>query len=134
MNEIIREIVCAIGAQRNKARSAWKRGVIKYAFEMLESLEMCIDSGAVTKNDLKNENIVETALLNGASDWYQYSASGCALVYDSDIAYRLCTPTEFTRSDCGRRAPNKYQTWLNVQAGACYEASRIIIEAARNIE
>ena len=36
-------------------------------------------------------------LLNGASDWNQYSWGGCSLIYNSDIAERVCSPSKLKR-------------------------------------
>ena len=41
------------------------------------------------------------ALLNGADDWSQYSWGGCSLIYDGDIAERLCTPSELKKTRHG---------------------------------
>lgn len=53
------------------------------------------------------------------------------LIYDGDIAERLCTPSEYKRKRGGDFQPNSRETWLDVQARALYQAARWIINAAR---
>ena len=52
----------------------------------------------------------------------KYSYGGCSLIYDSQIAERLCTPSEFKKKDGGRLAPNSKESWLDVQTRALYQA------------
>ena len=107
-------------------RSAWSRGVQAYAVELVEGL----DDGA----DLANEVMLAKALLNGASSWAQYSEGGCALIYDADIAERLCPPSELKRVRGGERAPNGRENWLEVQARALWQAHKVIERAWRKLE
>jgi hypothetical protein len=104
-------------------RSAWGRGVRLYAEEMIES----IDDSA----DLSNETLLKKALLNGAADWHQYSEGGCALIYDADIAERLCSASELKRCKGGERKPNGWETWLECQARALCQAEALIRRAYR---
>ena len=104
-------------ATRN-ARSAWERGVREYAMEMADFLANDFDLCDVEFNQYN----VEAVLLNGAQNWAHYSYSGCALVYDSDIAERLCAPWELKRTRNGERNPNGQETWLDVQARALQQA------------
>ena len=106
-------------------RSAWSRGVHTYAVELVESL----DSDA----DLSNENLLNKELLNGAADWQQYSEGGCALIYDSDIAERVCSPSELKRCRGGERQPNARETWIDCQARALWQAERLVLRAFRRI-
>jgi len=103
------------------ARSAWKRGVRAYALEMMESAEGELAAVA----DLKKE------LLNGAENWYEYSYGGCALIYDSEIAERLCAPSEYRRTREGQRAPSTGESWLDVQARALGQAANLIATVAK---
>lgn len=98
-------------------RSAWMKGVKEYALEMLEDIN----------GDVTGKNI-EKVLLNGAQDWKEYSYAGCALIYNRDIAERLCTPSEFRKTQGGKRRPNSRETWLDVQARALYQAYQMIID------
>lgn len=96
-------------------RSAWSKGVTAYALELLDNLR-----------DTSAENVRE-ALLNGAHDWSEYSYGGSALIYDCDIAERLCTPSELKRTRNGERNPNSRESWLDVQTRAlCQAATRVI--------
>jgi hypothetical protein len=103
------------------ARSAWGRGVKAYAIEMVESAE----GELATAADLKKE------LLNGARTWKEYSDGGCALIYDADIAERLCSFGEYRKTREGERAPNSRETWLDVQARALGQAATLIATVVR---
>ena len=104
-------------------RSAWSRAVHTYAVELVESL--------TESADLSNETLLRKALLNGAGDWQQYSEGGCALVYDADIAERLCSASELKRCKGGERQPNAHETWIECQARALFQASRLVHRAFR---
>lgn len=104
-------------------RSAWSRGVHAYAVELVESLD---DSA-----DLSNGTLLNKELLNGADDWQQYSEGGGALVYDADIAERLCSPSGLKRCKNGERQPNSRESWLDCQARALFQASRLVHRAFR---
>lgn len=95
--------------------SAWFKGVAIYADELRESL-------ADNNLPATKEN-----LLNGARDWAQYSYGGCALIYDADIAERLCSPSELKRKKGGELQPNSRETWLDVQARALSQAARRVL-------
>ena len=110
-------------ANLKPGHSAWGRGVHAYASELVESLD---DSA-----DLSNETLLHKALLNGASDWQQYSDGGCALIYDSDIAERVCSPSELKRVRGGERQPNARETWLDCQARALSQAAFLVRRAYR---
>lgn len=110
------EIINAIKAI--KPRSAWDRAVNAYAVDLL--------------NDLDEENpITKETLLNGADNWNQYSWGGCSLVYDADIAERVCTPSELKKCKGGEYRPNKCEEWLDVQARALSQAATLILRLAK---
>ena len=90
--------------EKEKARSAWKPGVIQYAFEILESME--------------DREITEENLLNGAVD----------------ICHRLCPPSEIKKTKDGERRLDKQENWLYVQVRALYQAVQLIMEVKRKIE
>jgi hypothetical protein len=94
-------------------RSQWQKAVKAYALEMLEGLED--DQPPTTEN-----------LLNGADNWSAYSYGGSALIYDTDIAARLCTPSELKRKKGGELPPNQAETWLDCQTRALVQAARLI--------
>lgn len=113
-----------------RARSAWDKGVNAYALELLESLEEAANGGYFDPDDLHAPKILNKALLNGADNWNQYSWGGCSLIYDSDIAERLCTPSELKKTRNGERKPNAREEWLDTQARALYQAASLIKRAA----
>ena len=103
--------------------SAWKRGVKEYVDELLDNLE---EKAQYYERLPKNERELKEWLLNGAMDCKDYSYTYCSLKYDSQIAERLCTPSELKKNDGGRLAPNSQESWLDVQTRAlCQAHSRI---------
>lgn len=100
-----------------KLRSTWDRGVREYALEIVEL------SGL---EDFERNPLTYKALLNGATDWNEYSWHGCSLISDVDIAERLCCKSELKAVDGGRRRPNKKEDWLDVQARALRQADYMI--------
>lgn len=109
--EIMKEL------ENRKDRSAWDKGVTKYALELLEGLE--------------SEEITKELLLNGADNWDRYSYGGCSLIYDCDIAERLCTPSELKKRRGGELNPNSNEEWLDIQARALSQACNRIMKLAR---
>ena len=104
-------------------RSAWSRAVHAYAVELVESL--------ADSDDLSNETLLEKAMLNGADNWQQYSEGGCALVYDADIAERVCSPSELKRCKGGERQPNSRENWIECQTRALGQAANLVSRAYR---
>ena len=101
-------------------RSAWNRGGVRYALELINSIEV-------------GEEITEKKMLNGAKDWKEYSEGGCAFIYDELICRRLCTPSEIKKTRDGKRRPNKNETWLDTQARALYQAARLILKIKKEV-
>lgn len=114
-------------------RSAWDRGVSIYAHELLDELEEAVTSGGFQWEDIGSPLLLKSQLLNGARDWSQYSWGGCSLIYDEDIAERLCTPSELKKTRNGERRPNSREEWLDVQARALYQASCRVIAACKRV-
>ena len=104
-----------------QAVSYWDKAVQKYAIEIIDAID----------EKESYANITEKELLNGAKDWTQYSESGLSLIYDEDIARRVCTPSEYKRKKEGRIQPNATESWLDVQARALYQAGAMILESAK---
>lgn len=104
--------------QAARPRGAWNKAVQTYALELLEDIE---DHAAP---------ITAAALLNGARTWQEYSYGGSALIYDADIAERLCSPSELRRKRCGELPPSIRETWLDCQARALRQAARLIMRNA----
>ena len=72
-------------------------------------------------------------MLNGARSWHDYSWGGCSLIYDRDIANRVCTISELKKTDNGTKRPNRREEWLDVQARALHQAEMLIKESIRNL-
>ena len=102
-------------------RSAWERGVMRYALELVNSIDV-------------GEEVTKKNLLNGAKDWKEYSEGGCALIYDELICRRLCTPSEIKKTCNGERRPNKQETWMDTQTRALYQAYMLIMKIKGEVE
>lgn len=102
-----------------KDRSAWDKGVTKYAFELVEELE---ERAAYEGRNPAAGAECREWMLNGARDWDAYSWGGSSLIYDCDIAERLCTPSGLKKTRHGERRPNSREEWLDTQARALYQA------------
>ena len=109
----IRKVIESLPAER----SAWRRGVRQYAMDLLEAIP--------DYQDLTPENCRET-LLNGAESWREWAYGGCGLVYDCDIAKRLCTPSELRKKRGGELEPSSHESWLDVEARAVGQAAAAI--------
>ena len=104
-----------------RRKSAWSKGVITYAIDLVESL----NGFKPDETDYTRETIGK-ALLNGARDWRDYSYSGCGYIYNTLIARTLCTPSELKKTKDGILNPNKQENWLDVQACALFQACELI--------
>ena len=111
--------------EARKDRSAWGRGVNAYALELVETLQ----ERAEYEDRTPAPEEVREWMLNGARDWNAYSWGGSALIYDGDIAERLCNPSELKRTRNGERRPNSREEWLDVQARALYQAANRVTKA-----
>lgn len=120
--------------ESEKQRSAWDKGVTKYALELVEQLGEQIGGGDFDELNLSEPKKVRAALLNGAADWSQYSWGGSALIYNGDIAERLCCPSELKKTRNGERRPNSREEWLDVQARALYQAANRVCRHIRTLE
>ena len=107
--------------ESKKCRSAWDKGVNEYAFELCESLEESMQYNNEEEVPT-SPKLLEKMLLNGADSWGQYSWGGCSLIYNGDIAERLCSPSVFKKCKEGERKPNASEEWLDCQARALYQA------------
>ena len=114
-----------------KDRSAWDKGVSVYSYELLEQLQEAAEGGYFKAEQISNGNAIREAMLNGASDWSQYSWGGSALIYDGDIAERLCNQSELKKTRNGERRPNSREEWLDVQARALFQAANRAVKAIR---
>ena len=106
-----------------KARSAWCKGVKIYAAELLADVE---------KEDIPEDyKELKELLLNGVEDWKAYSWGGCSLIFDTQIAARLCNNSEYIKTHGGNKRPNPREEWLDVQARALYQAASLIYAQIR---
>jgi hypothetical protein len=120
----ITEIIKII--ESTNPRSAWNKGVKIYALEILEEMPKNVEYGTI--------EAMKADALNGARDWDHYSWSGCSLVYNYDIANRLCTPSELKRTREGERRPNDREMWLDTQTRALRQAWWLIRNVAVGAE
>ena len=110
-----------------KDRSAWNKGVTIYAVSLLDNYQ---ERAEFEGWEAASRAELEEWLLNGASTWGEYSWGGSALIYNSDIAKRLCSPSELKRTRNGERRPNNREEWLDTQARALAQAAKRLIDAA----
>ena len=116
--------------EARKDRGAWNKGVTLYAFELIEELKERAEYEG--RNPEPGKECREW-MLNGAQDWNQYSWGGCSLIYDSDIAERLCCPSELKKTRNGERRPNSREEWLDTQARALFQAANRVSRLYRSI-
>lgn len=114
------------------ARNAWQKGVLLYAEDLVDRLEENLVGGWIEEGALVAPYLLEKQLLEGAIDWFQYSYGGCSLIYNWDIAKRLCTKSQFVKTGEGRKNPNSKETWLDVQARALYQACLVVKKHAKD--
>lgn len=114
--------------EARKDRSAWDKGVTLYALELVEELRERAEYEG--RNPEAGKECREW-MLNGAQDWDAYSWGGSALICGSDIAERLCCPSELKKTRNGERRPNSREEWLDVQARALYQAASRVVNAYR---
>lgn len=112
------DLIKKLKAQKAAGTSSyWERGVYTYAFLILSNIDKDVE---ITTSNYK------VLLLNGAKDWEEYSEGGCAFISNYTIAETLCTPSELKKRKGGAWYPNRYETWLDVQARALYQAAKKI--------
>lgn len=113
-----------------KDRSAWNKGVTLYAFELVDQLEETAEYNGKLPSPGEE---TRAAMLNGASSWSEYSWGGCSLIYNEEIAERLCCPSEYKKTRGGERRPNAREEWLDTQARALAQAARRVSALYRQI-
>lgn len=116
--------------EARKGRSAWDKGVNAYALELVETLKECV---AYEGRNPESEEECREWMLNGAQNWDVYSWGGSSLIYDCDIAERLCTPSELKKTRYGERRPNSREEWLDTQARALYQACNRVARLYRSL-
>lgn len=113
-------------------RSAWNRGVTLYTRELLADVVENVEHAYFAAPQTRAE--FERAALNGAGTWGEYSYGGSSLIYDCDIAERLCAPSELKKKRGGELNPNSRETWIDTQARALLQAARRAWNAVRAAE
>lgn len=103
-----------------------------YAVDMLQQLTEYYKGGYISAEALENRTVCQTAALNGARDWSEYSWGGAALICDGDIAAALCNPSELKKTRNGVRRPNSQEEWPDVQARALCQAFRRMYATIRD--
>lgn len=116
----IEKVIGKINTKTSGRESAWHRGVTAYTTDLAESLKERIEFEG---REPESRAELGEWLLNGADSWSAYSWGGCSLVYDGDIAERLCNPSELKRKRGGELRPNSREEWLDVQARALTQAA-----------
>lgn len=114
-------IIAKIAAELEtlKGRSAWYKGVTLYAWDLLDEIQERAD---YEHKEPETAAELKEYALNGAESWEQYSWGGSALIYNGDIAGRLCSPSELKKTRNGERRPNSREEWLDTQARALSQA------------
>lgn len=116
----------AIYNKSQNARSAWDRGVAKYALDIISNLK----ERDITEVSPNSPRFLKQCL-NGAASWQHYSNGGCSLICDYEIVERLATDSEKRRYNSGRlERPNARESWLDCQSRALFQAFRLIQETA----
>lgn len=109
--------------EQKKARGAYGRGVYEYAFDLIDVLE---GYEPEELEAVKNRQYLKKLMLKGAESTKEASYGACFLIYDKDIAERLCNPSELKKTKHGQRRPNRNEEWLDVQARALNAAIWIV--------
>ena len=113
------EVITAV-LKAHKTRSAWDTGITLYCLDLRDDLAERIEYEG--RNPANVDELTEW-MLNGAADWSAFSWGGSSLIYNGDIAKRLCTASELKKTRNGERKPNKDEDWLDVQARALRQAA-----------
>ena len=109
-------IMNSIDEELGSRLSKYSRAIREDAIDLLDSLD--VEELPTDRDDLHD------LLLNGASDWEQYSYGGCAFIYEEDIAEHYYAPSRVSRA-LSASASGK-RPLLDVQARALKSAELII--------
>lgn len=108
------------------ARSAWDRGVAKYALDIISELK----ERGITEIKPESSDFLRECL-NGAESWKQYSEGGCSLICDFEIVARLATESEKRRYKAGRlERPTARESWIDCQSRALEQAFILLKDIA----
>jgi len=124
-----------IQINKEKPRSAWNQGVKLYAMEILSKIREegheCLTFDENGKLRLQSWTIY--SLSKGFDHWVDMSKGCTFLVYDRDIAIRLCTGSELQKTKWGERNPSKRETWIECQGRALYQARNLICDKIKEM-
>lgn len=116
----------AIYNKSQNARSAWDRGVAKYALDIISNLK----ERDITEVSPNSPRFLKQCL-NGAASWQHYSNGGCSLICDYEIVERLATDSEKRKYKSGRlERPNVRESWIDCQGRALEQAFRLLRDTA----
>lgn len=113
-------------------RSAWTRGVAAYSLDLLETLEEA-ETGGYLPNLPCPSAVLLPLCLGGVKDWRHYAYGGNGLIYNADIARRLCAPWELAKTGNGMKRPNAREEWLDTEARALGQAFRLLCETLEQV-
>lgn len=116
--------------EARKDRSAWSKGVTLYAFELVQELQ---ERAKYERRNPEPGAECKLWMLNGANNWTGYSWGGSSLIYNGDIAERLCCSSELKKTRNGERRPNSREEWLDTQARALSQAASRVLRLYRSI-
>ena len=125
INEVRNEL------ETRKDRSQWNKGVTIYALELLDEISEALEWNGEGDTVPTDYQTLKRYALNGAGDWSQYSWGGSSLIYNYEIAERLCNPSELKKKKGGELKPNSREDWLDTQARALSQAFSRIIRIVR---
>lgn len=117
-----------------KLNSAWSRGVLQYAKDLLAEISDYNGNGEFNAENIYKNGYIGAMLMNTLpfEAWKGYSWGGCSLVFNKDIAERLCTPSELKKTDYGMKRLNSREDWYDVQGKALFQAAELIKKAVRD--
>ena len=119
-------IIAKINAS-NLGRSYYAKAVKEDALDLVDNIDEALEYGDI-ESIPEDGRELRALLLNGASDWKQYSWGGCALVYNYDIKEHYLTLSERERYT-GDTVRGSHL--LDIQANALSQACDIVCAAVR---
>ena len=112
----VKRLVAEAEALSRTERSCWNRGVASLIRDYAEEVLKEHDGETVSNKELFR-------LWNCGNETLRDAVyGGCFDIWNYDIAKRLCTPSEFKKSNEGMRNPNRCENWLDMEYRAIYRA------------
>lgn len=107
--------------------------VWQYAIELTDNIATNGDDKKWERWDVDK---LRDLLLNGARDydkphdelrnWIRYSEGGGALIWNVDIAKRVCTPSQYKKLENVIGTWEDKHEWIKIQARCLYDAAQLI--------